>query len=231
MKPLMKNSSKHSYSRHSKAGSEKHKQLQRLRDQIAVNAARLMSEEGSDNFNYARKKAAQHLGIQNEHAMPNNEEILTQLKIYQSLYSSADQEKWLYKLREVALKAMRLFKAYRPRLTGSVLLGYAGEHSSIDIQLMADTPEEIASLLMDHNIPYQPGEWKLYFSKRNPKMVPYYQFYAGEHQINLITLSEKQRKNRPVSPLNGQSMPRASIEQLEALLNTPEDNPAEQAGR
>ncbi len=230
MKPLMKNSSKHSYSRSSKAGSEKHQQFQRLRYQIAVNAARLMSEEGSDNFSCARKKAAQQLGIQNEHAMPDNEEILAQLKIYQSLYSSADQQKWLYELRKVALKAMRLFHAYRPRLTGSVLLGYAGEHSAIDIQLMADTPEEIATLLMDHNIPYQPGEWKLYFGIRNPQMLPYYQFYAGDHRINLITFSEKQQKTRPVSPLNGQSMQRASIEQLETLLKNPENNSAEQAG-
>ncbi len=223
----MKNSSKHSgkysakYSKSgsSRSGSEKHKQVLRLRAQIAVKAARLMTEEGTDNFNYARKKAAQQLGIQNEHSLPDNEEILSELKIYQSLYNPDSQDK-LQELRETALKAMQLFHNYQPRLTGSVLSGYAGKHSSIDIQLLSDTPEHIATMLMEHHIPYQLGEWKLFFGKQHPQQLPCYQFYAGEHRINLIVLSEKQRRITPLNTLNGQSMQRASIEQVQALLNS-----------
>lgn len=212
-KRRMKNSSKRP-----KSSSEKHKQIQRLRAQVAVKAARLMSEEGTDNLNYARKKAAGQLGVQNEHSLPDNEAILAELKIYQSLYNPETEEN-LRKLRETALKAMQLFHAFKPRLTGSVLLGYAGEHSSIDIQLISDTPETIATLLMEHHIPYQLGEWKLLFGKQHQQQVPCYQFYAGEHGINLIILSEKQNRATPFSPLNGQSMQRASIAQLEALLS------------
>ncbi len=221
VKRPMKNFSKRagkSSAKYSRTRSEKHKQVLRLRSQIAVKAARLMSEEGTDNLFYARKKAAQQLGVQNEHSLPDNEDILAELKIYQSLYNPDIREN-LQKLRATALKAMQLFQDFQPRLTGSVLLGYAGVHSGIDIQLMSEPPEQIATVLMDHHIPYQLGEWKLFFSKQHPQQVPCYQFYAGEYRINLIILSEKQRRITPLNTLNGQSMQRASIAQVQALLN------------
>jgi len=190
----------------------------RLRQQIAVESARLMSEEGIDNYKFARKKAAQTLHIHNELAYPDHDEILAELKIHQSLYQSTTHEHLLHNLRTTALRAMKLFQDYNPKLTGSVLLGHAVEHSGIDIQVMADSPEEIAMHLIKHQIPYQLQEWKLYFSKHKPKATPCYQFYAGEHQINLIVLSENQRKIVPLNPLTGQTMQRATLKQLESLL-------------
>lgn len=201
-----------------KSTSSKLKRLHRLKQQIAVESARLMSEEGVDNYKFARKKAAQNLHIHNEQAYPDHEEILAQLKIHQSLYQSATYEHLLQDLRTTALKAMKLFQEYSPRLTGPVLLGHAVEHSGIEIQVMADSPEEIAMYLLKHKIPYQLLEWKIYFSKHKSHPIPCYQFYAGEHQINLIVLSENQRKVTPLNPLTGQKMPRASIKQLESLL-------------
>ncbi|MDX2503945.1 MAG: hypothetical protein QNL62_05655 [Gammaproteobacteria bacterium] len=198
------------------------KQLNQLRRQIAIESARLMSEEGIDNFQYARKKAAQRFGINDTHAYPDNKEILAQIKIHQSLYQSSTHEPLIRKLRSTALNAMKMLHDFSPRLTGSVLLGHASEHSGIDIQLMADSPEEIAVLLMEHDIPYQLIDWKLYFSKQKHKntlqIVPTFQFYAGEHLVNLILLSEKQRKMVPISPENRQTMQRASVKQVEALL-------------
>lgn len=210
MKRLMKNSFKSS--------SAKHKRLYRLRQQIAVESARLMSEEGVDNFKFARKKAAQNLGIDNDLAYPDHEEILAQLKIHQSLYQATGHEQLLQELRATALKAMKLMQDYLPRLTGSVLMGHAAEHSSIDIHVMADSPEEIAMHLLKHDIPYQLQEWKLYFSKHKPHITPCYRFYAGKHPINLIVLDENVRKIVPLDPQTGQKMHRATIKQLQTLL-------------
>ena len=112
------------------------KQLNQLRRQIAIESARLMSEEGIDNFQYARKKAAQRFGINDTHAYPDNKEILAQIKIHQSLYQSSTHEPLIRKLRSTALNAMKMLHDFSPRLTGSVLLGHASEHSGIDIQLM-----------------------------------------------------------------------------------------------
>ena len=219
----MKNSSKHS------ASSSANKHLNTIRQQIAIESARLMSEEGIDSFQYARKKAAQSLGIHNTQAYPDNEEILAQIKIHQSLYQSDSHQALIRDLRTTAIHAMKLLHDFNPRLTGSVLQGHAGEHSGIDIQVMADSAEEIALFLMAKNIPYKLIDWKLYFGrndfskkksqhKHKPKIVPAYQFYADKHLLNVIVLSETQRKRVPLSPVNGQTMQRASLKQVEALI-------------
>ena len=191
----------------------------KLQQQIAVEAARLINEEGFDNFHYARKKAAQRLGITDEHVLPDNEEILTQLKIHQSLYRNTAQEQVLTELRQTALSAMKLFSQFKPKLFGSVLSGYAHEQSSIDLLVMVDSAEEIAFFLMEHKVPYLLQEWKLFSAKHNYQLVPTYQFYAGNYQINLITLAEKQRKISPLNPINWKAMQKASIKQLEDLIS------------
>ena len=108
-----------------------------------------MNEEGIDSFQYARKKAAQRLGINDKAAYPDNEEILRQIKTHQSLYQSSTHQQLLQGLRTTAINAMKLLQKFSPRLTGSVLQGHASEYSSIDIHLMADSPEEVAIFLAE----------------------------------------------------------------------------------
>lgn len=196
------------------------KQSHKLRQQIAVEAARLINEEGIDNFQYARKKAAHRFGISDEHVFPDNEEILQQIKTHQLLYQNPAHKQVLNELRQTALNAMKLFKRFKPKLIGSVLLGHAHEQSSIDILVMVDSPEEIAMDLIEHDIPYQLQDWKLFSSKHNYQPVPAYQFFAGNYQVKLITLAENQRKIVPLNPLNWKAMQKASIKQLVALINS-----------
>ena len=190
----------------------------KLQQQIAVEAARLINEEGLDNVHYARKKATQRLGITDEHVFPDNEEILTQIKVHQSLYHNTAQERVLTELRQTALNAMKLFSQFKAKLIGSVLSGHAHEQSSIDLLVMVDSAEEIAFFLMEHKIPYSLQEWKLFSAKHHYQQVPAYQFYAGNNKINLITLAERERKLSPLNPINWEPMQKASIKQLEALL-------------
>jgi predicted nucleotidyltransferase len=207
-----------------KSFSEK-KQTHRLKQQIAVEAARIMNEEGIDSFFNARKKAAHSLGVHDKYALPDEKEILFQLRTYQSLYQSSTHKQSLKDLRETALKAMQLFKSFKPKLIGSVLHGYAHEHSRIKILIRADSAEEIAVFLMTNKIPYQLQEWELFFDKPNSKIknsaqpVPVYQFYAGKYNINIIILSENQRHRVPLDPDNWQTIKSASIAQVEALID------------
>jgi len=205
---------------YSKAHIRPHKSSNhKLQQQIAVETARLINEEGFDNFHYARKKAAQRLGISDEHVFPDNEEILTQIKVHQSLYHNTTQDQVLIELRQTALHAMQLFSQFKPKLFGSVLSGHAHKQSSIDLLVMVDSAEDIAFFLMEHNIPYHLHDWKLFSAKHNYQQVPAYQFYAGIYQINLITLAEKQRKISPINPINWKAMQKASIKQLEDLIS------------
>lgn len=190
----------------------------KIQQQIAVEAARLINEEGLDNVQYARKKAAHHLGITDKYIFPDNDEILEQIKIHQSLYHKSNQPLILKELQQTALNAMQLFAQFKPKLFGSVLSGHAHEQSSVDLLLNVDTTEEVALFLIDNKIPYQLYDWKLFSRQHHHQLVPAYQFYAGNHQVNLITLNEKQRNIRPLNPINWKPMQRASLKQFKALL-------------
>lgn len=203
------------------------KNFSKLQQQIAVEAARLISEEGIDNISKARKKAALKFGVHQEqsHSLPDHEAILQEVKTQQFLYQSASDKEQLHAIRTTALNAMQLFEDFQPRLIGSVLQGLAQQHSSIDLLLSVDSAEEIATFLMAQGIPYQLRERPLYLNKSDSSakkpgvLVPAYQFYAGKQPINLIILDESQQKRTLFDPTNGQALQKASIAQLQDLLS------------
>ena len=110
--------------------------------------------------------------------------------------------------------------------TGHFQIQAKGYNEKQNMRYAISSPEEIAVLLMAHDIPYQLRDWKLYFSKpksksrskHNTQAVPAYQFYADKHLINLIVLSENQRKLTPLNPGNWQAIQKASLTQVEAML-------------
>ncbi len=200
----------------------------KLQQEIATEAARLLCEEGIDDIHKASQRAAQKLGLYGKHFLPTESEVLFQVKIHQSLYQNSSNKKRLKNLLQTAFNAMTLMNSFKPQLIGPVLQGYAHEHSPIEILLQVDTPEEIAVFLMAQNIPYQLDEWKLYSGKPKSsskskvknsfQLVPNYQFFAGRHQINLIILTEKNRKMIPLEPENWQAIQSASLTQVATLL-------------
>ncbi|MCW8931165.1 MAG: hypothetical protein OQL19_13100 [Gammaproteobacteria bacterium] len=212
--------------KHSRLASRKNQQLE-----IAVETARLICDEGIDNIHTALLKAAHKYSIIDRHLLPDEQDIIFQIKIHQSLHQSPYQKHILKSLRETAFNVMKLLAVFKPKLIGSVLKGYAHEHSSIDLLLKTDSPEEVAILLMSHEIPYQLYDWKLHFGKTKSRsasqtktqnkaqLVPSYQFYVDKHTINLIILAENHQKVILLEPGSWQPVQRASIKQLEALLS------------
>src|SRR3990167_1398360 len=77
-----------------------------LRAEIAAAAARLMAEDGIDDFALAKRKAARQLGAGDTESLPANAEIENELRVYQSLYQGAEQRERLRYLRSQALAAM-----------------------------------------------------------------------------------------------------------------------------
>src|SRR5712675_1615681 len=111
---------------------------QQMRTRIAAAAARMMAEDGLEDFALAKRKAARQLGAEDTQALPKNEEIEAELRAYQSLYQGEEQRERIHHLRERALEAMRLLERFRPYLAGAVLKGTAGRYSDIDLQLFSD---------------------------------------------------------------------------------------------
>ena len=132
----------------------KHKQ-QQMRTRIAAAAARIMAEDGVEDFALAKRKAARQLGAADTQALPNNEEIEFELRAYQSLYQGNEQRDRIRYLRSQALEAMRMLAQFRPYLSGSVLKGTAGRYSDIDLQVFTDDSKSVELFLLNRTIPYE----------------------------------------------------------------------------
>lgn len=191
---------------------------QQMRMRIAQEAARLMSEEGVQDFYQAKRKAAQHLGAPDTRNMPRNQEIESALVAHQRLFGSEQRSGHLKALREAAVQAMRFLSGFRPRLVGSVLSGTAGQHADINLHLFADTPEEVSLFLLDNNIPFQAAQKKLRVSRETWQEFPAYEFMAGDHPVELVVFPREGRREAPRSPVDGRPMQRARLEEVEALL-------------
>lgn len=191
---------------------------QQMRTRIAQEAARLMSEEGIQDFYAAKRKAAQHLGAPDTRNMPRNQEVEAALQEYQRLFRGEQQTGHLRVLREAAVQAMRFLAGFRPRLVGSVLSGTAGRHADINLHLFADTPEEVSLFLMDNSIPFHPAQKRLRISREAWQEFPAYEFMAGEQAVELVVFPSEGRREAPRSPVDGRPMRRARVEEVEALL-------------
>jgi hypothetical protein len=140
---------------------------QRVREEIAIAAARMIAEDGLDYSTAKRKAARQVVGeskIGGEF-LPDNDQIEEEIREYQAIFQSDSQPAVLRRMREVALDWMERLAPFNPYLTGAVLNGTAGEHSDIHIQCFCDNPKEVAIYLLNANIQYDVSETRHFASR------------------------------------------------------------------
>ena len=191
---------------------------QQMRVRIAQEAARLMAEEGINDYYVAKRKAAQHLGAPDTRNMPRNVEVETALQEYQRLFRGEEQVNRLRELRENAVHAMRFLAQFSPRLVGSVLSGTAGRHADINLHLFADTSEEVSLFLMNSNIPFKASHKRLRLGREEWREFPSFGFAAGGHPVDLVVFPREGSREAPRSPVDGRPMHRARLQEVEALL-------------
>ena len=136
------------------------------RARIAAAAARLMAEDGIDDFALAKRKAAKQLGVEESQALPGNDEIEAQLRAYLALYQADEHPQRVVELREIALDAMRALERFSPYLTGPVLKGIAGPYAEIELQLFPESTKEVELFLIDRNIQYAASDERRYTGDR-----------------------------------------------------------------
>ena len=142
---------------------------QRVREEIAIAAARMIAEDGLDYSTAKRKAARQVVGeARIEGAwLPDNDQIEEEIREYQTLFQGESQPAVLRRLREVALDWMQRLAEFNPYLTGAVLNGTAGEHSDIHLQIFCDNPKDVAIYLLNANVQYDVSETR-HFATRGP---------------------------------------------------------------
>ncbi len=126
-----------------------------LRQSVAALAAQFIAE-GLDDFHAAKLKAAKKLGLRgNEHdALPDNHEIETALREYQTLFATDNQPVVLAALRDVAIEAMLWLRDFSPWLVGGVLNGTANEFSAIELEIVGFDAKSFEIFLLNQNVAF-----------------------------------------------------------------------------
>lgn len=188
-----------------------------LRERIAHLAARIMAEDGVDDFGYAKRKAARQVGAQDARAMPDNQEIEQALAVYRQIYQSDRHPSILAQLRGQALEVMRSLARFNPHLTGPVLSGIAGEYSDIELQLFADSTKEVEIFLLNQGIRYRASQAKVHLN-RAEVLVPILTFEHEGTEVRSTVFDRKDLRHPIRLSVLGRPLERASIAAVEALL-------------
>ena len=125
------------------------------KQEIAASAARLVVEEGLE-YGPAKRRALRDLDLPARTALPNNDEVESEVRDYIRLYCADTQPKELHALRVLALEWMERMAEFRPHIGGAVWHGTATRLSDIYIQLFCDDSKSAEIALIDHRVDYEP---------------------------------------------------------------------------
>src|SRR5215467_14386305 len=128
----------------------------KLRQAIALEAARLMYERLESEYYTAKRKAAKRLCRRDVKPsdLPSNAEIREQIQTFARIHEGDKRTEHLRDMRLEALRLMRHFRQFRPRLIGSVMTGHVRKGSDIDIHLFSDSVGLITDLLEQEGYQY-----------------------------------------------------------------------------
>lgn len=184
-------------------------QLQRSR--IASAAARLMAEDGINDFAFAKRKAAHSLGLPENAQMPDNFEVEAELRTYQRLFQDTEQNAIIAHLRQKTVEIMTIVQQFNPYLTGSVLDGTAGQYAEIDIQLFADSAKDVEIFLLNQKIDFE------HSLPRTDRAEAVLTIDDGDTVTNLVIYPPKQERVT-FKTRDGRTRERARLEAVKSLL-------------
>lgn len=189
-----------------------------LRRRIAVEAARLIAEQGMRDFHAAKRKAALQLGLGDSSPLPRNTEIEEALREHQRLFQGHSQPAQLSLLREAATEALGFFMRFEPRLVGAVLDGTADAASAVCLHLFHDNFAEVIAFLDHNRIPFDQQDREFRFSADMRETYPALLFSAGGTAIDLTVFPLDGLRRAPLDRINERPMRRATLESVQALM-------------
>ncbi|HAZ60042.1 MAG TPA: hypothetical protein DCY89_00550 [Gammaproteobacteria bacterium] len=191
-----------------------------LRDRIAREAARLLAEGEAASVQQAKLKAALRLGVAEARSLPSHEDVELALSEYQRLFMPEVQGVRLGRLRETALRAMRLLTDYEPRAFGPAVTAVLTEDAAVCLLLYCDAPEEIRLRLEEVGIPHRVSErrWRSGGREETHDWAPLISFMAGEVPVELTVLPERARRHPPPVGADGRPLLRMDLAAMEKAI-------------
>jgi hypothetical protein len=195
--------------------------LVQLRAEIAARAARLIAQDGADYGTAKRKALRMVLGDEQAppNLLPDNAEIEEEVRRYQALFLADSQPARLRHLREIALQVMEQLEQFRPYLTGAALVGTAGEHNDVHLQLFADSAKDVIMFLLDRDVHIEISETPHFKGGRHDP-VETVSFHWRGQQVH-AELYEMNDLRGALKPRADGRPQRADIHAVRALLDAP----------
>src|SRR4029078_13087371 len=116
-----------------------------------------MSDPLEPEYFTAKRKAAKRLcrrSVKPED-LPSNAEIRDQIQLFARLHEGDKRTEHLREMRLQALRLMRLLRAFRPRLIGSVMTGHLRKGSDIDLHLFTDSVALVTDVLQSEGYQFE----------------------------------------------------------------------------
>jgi hypothetical protein len=190
----------------------------KTRQAIALEAARLMYERVESEYYTAKRKAAKRLfrrGVKPED-LPSNAEIRDQIQVFARIHEGDQRTKHLRDMRLEALRLMRVLRAYRPRLIGSVMTGHVRKGSDIDLHVFCDSVGLLTDLLLQEG--YQFDVERKQILKHNEARVFTHIHVLARFNFELTVYAEDKAHYVFRCSITGKAIERASIRELEELM-------------
>ncbi|HEV3081297.1 MAG TPA: HD domain-containing protein [Gemmataceae bacterium] len=190
----------------------------KLRQAIALEAARLMYERSESEYYTAKRKAAKRLCRQTvkPQDLPSNAEIREQIQVFARIHEGEKRTANLRDMRLEALRLMSLLRQFRPRLIGSVMTGHTRKGSDIDIHVFCDSPALITDQLESEGLQYD-LERKQIVKFEEARVFTHIHIY-GSFNFELTVYGEDRAHYVFKSSITGKPIERASIRELEEML-------------
>ena len=191
---------------------------EKIRRQVAFEAARLMYEREESEYFRAKLKAARRItrGDFKPGDLPSNREIRDHISVWAQLQEGDRRTENLRDMRLEALRMMRVLKNFRPRLIGSTLTGHVRRGSDIDLHLFSDSVEAVASVLDEQGLAYDLERKQV--RKHGEERVFVHIHIDDRFPFELTIYARDKAHFVFKSSVTGKAIERASIAELEQFL-------------
>jgi hypothetical protein len=190
----------------------------RARQMLAQEAARIIVEQGIQDYRIAKTKAAERLGMQDRGSLPRNAEIELAVSNHLKLFDRESHLDLLRMMRRAALAAMDMLSPFSVRLVGPVLHGTAAENSCVNLHVFADASEMVAFKLRENDVKYRPFERRLKSRRDRLETFAAFRFMQDEAPIEATVFPIDGVRQAPISPVDGKPMRRADKKAVLELL-------------
>jgi len=187
-----------------------------LREKVAKEAANLIYTGIEKEFKQAKLKAAKTFGA---YFLPTNLEVALEIdRLAEEREGSARQER-LVKMRQDALKLMRILKEHSPLLIGSVWRGTIHYASDIDIAVCHNEPADVMDTLRRSGVKLVQAE-RVTVTKKGKRKGSFHIYVElldkEKAEIKVVQSSEASRKEK--CDIYGDQIRGLNIKELERML-------------